>query len=56
MFIYVFEDGYVAKSLKSPSPGDIQSVRDGLLQVFKFEDDDVKAFDSDGKLTEIPSI
>ena len=56
MFLYIFEDGEVAKSSVPPLHVDMQSIADGLLQVIEFRDGDLKEWDGDGKIIDVREV
>ena len=53
MYLFIFEDGEIAKSSVPPLPVDLDSIGEGLLQIVKIDDGDIKEFDADGSLVDV---
>ena len=53
MYLYIFENGEVAKSSIPPLHVDLQSIGDGVLQVIEFRDGEFKEWESNGTLIDV---
>lgn len=54
MYLYIFENGDVAKAGSKPTKEDLKAVADGVLQIFKYELGNFHSIGSDGEFFHVP--